>query len=270
MAKDAKSLAADAQNPDYILTPMLNSYLMQHGNDPVKPEIMQRVVDELTKPGRNRSGSFSASATGTCLRRQEFGYLGKPQDEVVYPGLQHTFHLGTWVGQQWAATLLQADLIEDIEVPLSWGRYRSMGSADGKGYVWWETVNPAFMKREFIWENKTAGEYSYKTIVENMTPLPKHIKQVTRYGLVSGIDLGVITYVDKGNVQGHGWQEFVIEITPEMKEESRLELEELNNAVDTKTLHPVLPGCRIKQGADYKYCPFAGAHGVCLTTKKWG
>jgi hypothetical protein len=269
VASSHKSLLRDQVNPNFILTPKINEYLMEHGNDPVRPDIMDRVAAELTKPGRDRSGTFSASATQTCLRRQEFEFLGKPHSDTIYPGLQHVFTLGTWVGQQWGAMLLQADLIEDIEVTLPWGKYRAQGSADGVGYVWWETVNPNFMNRGFIWENKTVGAHTFKQHIEKGVPMAKHIGQVTRYALVGGYDLAVITYVDKGNVTPDGWYEFVVEITPEMKEQSLQELIELNKAVDNKRLHPILPGCKIKQG-DYKTCPFGAQGGICLKTRKWG
>lgn len=269
MAYNEKTLLAQASDPNLVITPMLNDYLLKHGNDPVDPEIMKRVSDELTKPGRDRSSNFSASAAGTCLRRQEFGYLGKPQS-AVFPNLQHTFTTGTWIGMQWAAWMLQAKLVEDIEVPLPWPKYRSMGSADGRGYVWWDTVNPAYKGREFIWENKTVGAHVWEKYTTASKPKPEHMAQIHRYMLVSGLDLAVVTYVDKGNVGKNGWHEFVVEADPELLEQSRLELEELNKAVDNKELHPIKPACRIGTGSEYLYCPFGGKNGVCKTTTRWG
>ncbi len=264
-------MIADAQNPKLILTPMLSKFMMEHGDKPFSPEALKRVFAELSKPGRDRSGAFSSSSAGSCLRQQEFGFIGVSQDQIIFPHLRDVFDTGTWLGAMYQARLLTANLIQDIETPYPWPKMRSKGSTDGVGYVWWETVDPEYMGLDFILELKTVGSFVYKKAVENPTPKDDHMKQIHRYMLVSGIHLTIVIYIDKGNSTGDGWHEFVVEAEPELLEESRLELKELNKAVDSKTLHPRLPPCEMGLNvAPYTTCPYGGAQGVCKkTTKGW-
>jgi hypothetical protein len=267
MTNSLKMIMEQENDPNLILTPRINEFMMVK-KDKFTKEAMERVWSELTKPGRDRSNSFSASSAGTCLRRQELGFLGKPQ-KPYFPNLQEVFSEGTWMHAMWQARLLSAGLIEDIEVPLEWPKYTSKGSADGKGFVHWETANPKWRNREFILELKTVGAFAWQKKADG-GPSEEHLDQMHRYMLVSGIDLYVYIIIDKGNTSGLGWKEFVNEADPERLEKSKQELEELNEALRTKTLHPLLPGCKVGQGTEYKQCPFGGKDGPCKTTKHWG
>lgn len=262
-----KSVIAQQKDANLILTPKINEYIMTHGQQKFTPEALDRVFAELKKPGRKREASFSASSAGQCLRRQELSFLGK-QQKPYFPALQEVFDEGTWMHAMWQARLLSANLIEDIEVPLVWPKYTSKGSADGKGYVWWETANPKWRNREFILELKTVGAHAWNKKAE-FGPSDDHLAQMNRYMLVSGIDLYIYIIIDKGNTSGLGWKEFVGEANPQDLEKSRKELEELNSALEKKELHPLLPGCKIGQGTTYTSCPFSGKDGPCKTTKRW-
>jgi hypothetical protein len=70
-----------------------------------------------------------------------------------------------------------------------------------------------------------------------------------------------------GNTQQ--WHEWVIRPIPDLMAESRKELEELNEAVKTKTLHPMLAPCRHRVGKVWENCGYAGVGGVCESTKRW-
>lgn len=258
-----------AKDPDLILTPMLNDWLMQHSDDAIDPAIMDRVMGVMTVPPRVRSGSFSASSAGQCLRAQEFQYLGKPK-KPNYPWLRNIFQDGHFRHRRWQINLLSAGLLEEIEYPLAWPKYNSKGSADGKGYIWWDTANPKYKGKEFIWEHKGVGYRVWEKHTAPGKPIYKHIQQVHRYMLVSGIHLAIITYEDKEVAGNDGWKEFVIEADPELLKESAKELKELKNASDTQTLHPILPKCTLRTGTEYLNCDFSGKDGVCLNTTLWG
>lgn len=152
MTNSLKMMMEQENDPGLILTPRISEYMMVH-KDNFTHEAMERVWKELTKSGRVRSGSFSASSAGQCLRRQELSFLGKPQ-KPYFPNLQEVFTEGTFMHAMWQARLLSAGLIEDIEVLLEWPEKNSMGSMDGRGYVHWETINPKWRNREFILELK--------------------------------------------------------------------------------------------------------------------
>jgi hypothetical protein len=263
-----KQILKDEKSRSLILTPKVTAWYLDHPSEGLyTPEAMERVWKELTKPGRERSGSFSASSAGQCLRRQELAFLGKPQKGHL-PNLREVFETGTWTHARVQALMLSAGLIEDIEVALPWPKFVSMGSADGKGFVHWDTPNKKWRQREFLLEIKTVGSFAWeKKATEG--PSEDHLDQMHRYMLVSGIDLCVYWLVDKGNVSGLGNKEFVIEADQERLDRSQRELEELKKAYDTQTLHPILTPCKIGQGPLYRNCPFTGKDGPCRTAKGW-
>ena len=265
MTNSMKTIVEQKFDPNLILTPSINNFML--AGDKFTPEAYDRVWKELTKPPRDRTKSYSASSAGTCLRRQELAFLGKPT-KPVYPALQEVFSLGTWAHAMWQCRLLSAGLLEDIEILLEWPEFISKGSADGRGFVGWDTADPKYHNREFLLEIKTVGAFAWKNKAEN-GPSQEHLDQMHRYMLVSGIDLCVYLIVDKGNTSGLGWKEFVIEADPKLLEKSVKELEELKSAYDNKRLHKILPACKIGQGTEYNKCPFGGKNGVCKSTTDW-
>lgn len=263
-----KNILKQEKSQDFILTPKINEWLLTHADEPLSDELAALVAKQLSLKPRERSASFSASSAGLCLRRQELAYLGKPE-RPNSPQLKNTFKDGHWRHLRWQTMLLSAQLLEEIEVPLEWPKYHSKGSADGRGYIWWETANPKYRNREFIWEHKGVGSRVWEKKAEQDTPTEEHLKQVHRYMLVSGIDLCVVTYEDKGNWSNLGWKEFIVEADPDLLRESKEELEKLDRARQTKKLHPLLPECKIGTGTTYAYCPFGGKNGVCKSMKNW-
>ena len=95
MSKDIKTILEQEKDKSLLLTPRINEYIMENAGSLYTKEAMERVWQELTKPGRKRSGSFSASSAGQCLRRQELAFLGKPQ-APIYPALIEVFESGKW------------------------------------------------------------------------------------------------------------------------------------------------------------------------------
>lgn len=270
MSKNLKTINEQEKDPKLLLTPKINEWMLKY-HDRFTDEAMERIWKELTKPGRDRTRSFSASSAGTCLRRQELAFLGMPQ-KPVFPALQETFTNGHFAHAQWQARLLSANLLEDIEVPLFWPNYISKGSADGRGFVWWEPVNKDWAGQEYLVEFKTVGYYAWDKMVsgaEKGEIKLEHLKQMHRYMLVSGIRLCSYILIDKANVSGLGWREFVVEADDEMLAESQRELEELKWAAENETIHPILPHCKMGMGSEYKYCPFTGKDGPCKTMNGW-
>lgn len=264
MYKSMKQIVLNADNPDLIITPKLNEYYLENGGK-IEKWALERVMEELGKEGRKRSDSFSASSAGQCKRKQEFGFIGAPQAQVL-PGWQfEVFDLGTWIHAMTQAKLLSAKILEEIEVPLKWLRYLSLGTADGRGYVWWD--HPKYHGREFIFEAKSVSARTWDKMVE--TTKEEHEAQMTRYCLVSGIDLAVYMMIDKGHwTGGKGWHEVIFEPTKEQLEASKAELEELNEAAKNKQLHDMLPECKLKLG-NWNYCAYGKGSSFCPKARSW-
>lgn len=266
MSLNLSSILRAAKNSELIITPVLHDWLMQHGDDPVPEDIAQWIHTLMTTPPRNRSASFSASAAGMCHRRQVLGYLGVPEGGAIDPWLQNVFNDGKWRHLRWQTMLLMAGLLDDIEDPLVWKKMRSRGTMDGSGHVYDGHPRPEWKDLEYGFELKGVSGFLFPTIKKNEEMKLEHKRQVSRYFLMSGLDLFIIIYENKANNE---WFEWVIEPDLALIEEQREELKELNRAVDRKRLPPILPSCKAQVGPIFKECPYGGRNGPCLKAGSW-
>ena len=252
-----------------IVTPLLTPWLESHGDDPYPPWVGNTIRKLLVTPPRIRSGFFSASSAGTCLRAQEFGFLGMAPTpgtrEHIPPELMAVFDNGKWGHLRWQARLLSAGILQQIEVSMTWPNMYSVNTLDGMGIVDAEHPNRKWRNEEFGFELKTVSPFLYPRWVSG-PPQAKHLAQIHRYFLVSGYRLFVIIYENKGT---NAWYEWVIRPDPVLMRQSELELQHLNTAVDRQLFHEPLSSCKIRTGPNWRECPYAGKGGVCETTKRW-
>lgn len=187
--------------------------------------LLQRLV---TTPPRNRSGSFSASARGTCERAQVFQYLDAPKTgRDTGPTLQSVFIDGTWRHLRWQMTLMSAGrqfgVPVQVEVPFIDESLRLRGSldgiVDGRGF-------------------ELKGTRSFSNA--RTTPFSSHLLQIQSYMLLADLDLFSLVYEDKATQQT---AEHIVVKNPEVERKVMDEIEALNRAVDSKTLPKMLDGC---------------------------
>lgn len=268
-----KKVMAAVQDHNTILTRPYRQHLMSHQDEPYPPDIAEWIRQELVKPGRDRSGSFSGSSATQCLRRQELQFLGMPQSGVTDPDLQNIFDDGTWRHLRWQARLLWAGLLQGddvhdsgVEVPMSWRKRRLRGSADGMGFVPDNHPVPHWRGKKFGFELKGVNPFLYAKIVKGDQEIKdEHRAQVHNYFLMYDFDLFIVLYENKGTQQFFEW---VIEPDERELEARKSELTVLNKAVDDRVLHPMLPECKARK-EKFEQCPFGGESGACLRTREW-
>lgn len=270
MPLDLRSLTRALNATDKIITPRLVPWLIQHGDDPVPEDIAKILHDIMTTPPRNRTQSFSGSSSGRCLREQELKYIGIPTGETIDSGLAAIFSDGKWRHLRWQAWLLMSEILTEVEFKVEWRRMRAKGSMDGLGVVPDDHPRSHWRGKEFGFELKGVFPMHYPDYKAN-GPKESHLNQVHRYFLVSGVELFVIVYEDKGS---QDWCEWVIEPDPVRIEAQKKELAELNKAVRARKLHPMLPGCIAKTGKEWTSsgqdgCPYAGDRGQCIKAGEW-
>lgn len=254
------------RNTDLIITPRLNEYLIVHGDDPIRPDIAGLIVEEMTKKPRDRSRSFSASSAGQCPRKQELQFLGMPQTGAIDPQLAMIFADGKWRHMRWQAILLQAGLLDKIEMPLFWRSRRSRGSIDGLGTVPDDHARMSIRGLEYGFELKGTNPYVYqKAVKQEDGTKEEHKRQVARYFLMGGFDLFVTIYENKATQEWFEWVEF-----PDQKyiDQEIEELKNLNRAIETQTLDPMLPTCQ-RQIGDFNECEYGGVQGACIRARNW-
>jgi hypothetical protein len=262
-----RTIRAHKMGSQHIITPRLNMWLMQNPNFDVDEAVADIIRDLLVKKQRNRSGSFSSSAAGSCLRRQIYAYLGIATGEVNGPQLQQIFNDGTWRHLRWQATLLQAGIIDSVEDMLDWPAMRSMGSMDGRGVVPDDHPHAPWRGLEFGFELKGMNSFAFQPASRKPWPKDNHHQQIDRYFLSGGFDLFVVIYEDKNTQE---WKEWVIEPDPDRMAAQRAELVVLNSHVDQQTIPPQLVECakQLKTG-EFSKCPYGGKGGVCVSRDSW-
>lgn len=266
MSFDLKRYVRMAEDADKIVTPRLQSWLLRHGDEGVPENVANLIYAQMVAQPRYRGESFSSSSAGMCLRRQVLMYLNMPQGSVD-PQLQNIFNDGKWRHMRWQAMLLTAGILDRMEFSLPWPNKRSVGTMDGLGVVPDDHPRVEWRGKVFGFELKGVSTFQYGNYAKKgARPKDDHLNQVHRYFLSSGVDLFVIIYEDKTT---QAWTEWVIEPEPALVKEQKVELNELNRAVDREELPPMLPDCKRHTGAEWRSCPFGGSGGICESAGLW-
>lgn len=249
MADNLKSLLRTFRRGDLLLTPRIETWLMQHPEGIVlDASLAQEIGNHMVAVPRDRTLSWSASAIGNCHRHQVFTYVGLPGDPILNPRLQNLFNDGTWRHLRWQAMLLRAKLLTHIEVPVFYDPLGMRGTMDG--------VN---MDEMFGFELK--GVYSLSAVKDG--PYPKHLLQVHAYFLATTLEKIAIIYEDK---QTQEFREFVIERDERLLKKVRKELLTLNTALAQRQVPDVLEECRYGKGPQFKGCAYRNH---CLGITDW-
>lgn len=252
-------------NTNLVITPRLEIWLMQHGDDALEAAIAEVIRKQLVTVPRFRGASFSASSAGMCERRQVFQFLGVEQSGAIDPRLQNIFNDGKWRHLRWQAMLMQAGILTTIEEPLHWPNMRSRGTMDGMGVVPMKHPNPAWRGLEFGFELKGVSPFLFQQYKGNQAK-EEHRGQVDRYFLSSGLGLFVIIYENKATQE---WIEWVYEPEPARVSLSKDELVRLNRSVDSHKLPDKLPECVKRKGKVFQDCPYGGQSGCCAQSGTW-
>lgn len=200
----------------------------------------------LARPERVRTGTFSASGTGTCRRRRQFQFLGAKQKKLS-ASTANIFINGDYMHLRHQAAGLIDGYLTDTEVSLSNDDLRLTGTADGVTsdgeFAEFKSMNTAAFSR-----------------LSSYGPEPAHIQQVNAYMFLGNFPSARIVYEDKNNQRLYEFHEIRNE---RIIDNIVSELEELNHLTDRKELAPILAECEIKEG-QYRYCPFAF---ICMKAK---
>ena len=228
--------------PRAIVAALVEDYLAEHRGLTVGPEAAALLSRLVTTPPRDRSGSFSGSARGSCERAQVFQYLNVPADgRVVDPVLQSVFLDGTWRHLRWQMLLLAAgehyDVPVQVEVPFSNSELRLRGSVDG-----------IVDDRGF----ELKGTRAFHAAKQK--PFPAHNLQIHSYMVLADLDLFSVVYEDKATQQV---AEHVVTRNKATTKRVLDELNRLNEAVDHEVLPEVHEGCRgVTKSQEWWDCPY--------------
>lgn len=256
MAIDVLSLFG--KNTKLIVLPQYVRWLMKNPDAPlINAETGPLIIEQLEATPRNRNGSFSASSAGTCERAQVFQFYGA-ESASHDAGLTAIFNDGKWRHARWQSYLLQAGILTDIEFPLFWNRMKQRGTMDGQGVVPDDHIVKAWQGLEFGFELKGVNAFAYSNLVKK-GPMEKHLAQIHRYMLLSGLKLFSLVYENKSTQEMHEW---VITRDEREVDKQRDEVNYLVEMIEEDDLPPQLPECALGKGA-WRTCSYGGKDGVC-------
>lgn len=223
-----------AQGHSYVT----NGYFdyIQHRNIKREAELIQQIQD---RPERIREGSWSASATGACLRQRQFTFLGFPRKRVD-DRTMNIFANGDFVHLRHQVAGLIEGYISEVEVPVTLPAFRLRGTMDAR------------LNNNAIGEFKSIYHFGFSQVM-SFGAKADHVQQVHAYMLCTGLDRAHIVYEDKDT---QNIKEFVVQRDPEIIKSVIRDLQALNMATEEKKFLPMLPECRQFKG-QFNYCPYA-------------
>lgn len=264
-----RAMIKAAKNVEQIITPKLQEFLVQHGDEEYPEWVVERIAEQLTEKPRVRHSSFSSSSAGQCVRAQVLQFLGAKQGSIGFQ-LQNIFNDGKWRHLRWQATLLSAGLLTDMEEIATWPRMRARGTLDGVGIVADDHPIAHWRGQEFGFELKGVSAFLFPKYRDAGPKETDHLQQVARYFIKQGYRLFVIIYEDKSTQE---WKEWVIDSEADYMQKiikhQREELECLNDSVDQKKLPALLPECVKLKGTKFNGCPMGGIDGPCASAGEW-
>jgi len=248
----------DIKARQLLLTPKYEHWLSKCGGEfvltiPQAKRFGDLLADHLSRKGRVRSGSFSASSRGFCERAQVFGYIGMPQ-RVFGNSLRSLIFIdGKMKHLVWQYIGLEAGALTDIEVPIdadALDKWRLMGSMDGG-----DDFNGIGL------ELKSTSAFGY--YVAN-GPSLAHMLQIHSYLLGSSrYEVFSLIYLDTTTRE---WREHVIRPDKRYMSMVKAELGRLNDAVVNRQLPEVQDGCKAGKSKAFRDCGYSH---ICLGCRSY-
>jgi hypothetical protein len=251
-------------NPrNLLVTPRYDEFLVQNPDVTISKKHAQRIADLISTPQRDRSRSFSASSSGMCMRRQELAFLGVKGKGILDPRTIRIFNNGTWFHLRTQAAMLEARILDAVEVTVKMNRGLARATLDGIG----EAQEGRWNGASFFAEFKGRNWRSFDAQDKNNTPDNKTLQQVGFQFWVTGFEVGVVLNEDKNDQRLREW---VVEYSQEHADAAKNEVKAMTDAVNRSTLHKMLPECiRRLRGGEYYKCPFGGDMGACVNSGSW-
>lgn len=220
---------------EWYIIPRYYDWVSHHRSVEAERDVLVKI---MTRPKRVRTGSFSASGAGQCLRRRQLAYLGYPQAEPDERTM-NIFANGDYVHLRHQVAGLMDGYLTGAEVSVVNEEFNLTGTMDGT------TDDEAIAEFKSINDRgfTEVGTYGVKT---------EHDEQVHSYMLASGLEKARVVYENKND---QSLKEFLVTRKPSTIRKVQQDLEILNEATDAKALLPMQGECVEGKGA-FSRCPF--------------
>lgn len=237
--------------PDLVVSPRYDAWMKENSNPTYSDEALKHGVSELEKQAkpRDRRGSYSASSLNSCMRRQQFTFIGMPALPPT-PKTAAIFQNGTFMHIRWQMAGLTEGFFREVEVPVPDNALNLNGTRD------------AVAHDGTVVELKSINHNGFGQ-VSTFGPKEDHIAQVGTYAAAAGHEKAVIIYEDKDTQE---YREFVIKSTELPVSQIAARSRELWDRTRAEELAEPLEKCIEKTGYRYTGCPYREQ---CLDIHEW-
>ena len=237
--------------PDLVISARHEAWLKDNANPIYSPQALEFGKRELMKQAfpRDRRGTYSASSLNSCMRRQQFTFLGMPELRPTAKTAS-IFQNGTFMHIRWQMEGLTEGWLREAEAPLPQNLLHLNGTRDGIAHD------------GSVVELKSINTNGFSR-VNTFGPKEDHLAQVGTYVAATGAHQAVLIYEDKNTQE---YREFVVkgEDLPiaAIAERSRT----IWDMTRAEQLAEPLEKCIDREGYRYNSCPFRNK---CLETRDW-
>lgn len=213
-------------------------------------EALTKEREERSK--RERSGKWSPSGFGQCMRRQYWNRLGEPESNPVETRVLSIFKIGN-LFEDYIFSLLPKTIERQVKVQSEF----VFGYADGVTED--EVIEVKTQHSRKFWHvNKEKKEDEGWTIAEHN---PEHILQAGTYAVLLGKKFIHLVYVSKDDLC---IDEYKIQVTPELRDKITTEVAKLEAYWVKKQLPPAIPRLYPdKKNGGFKECQYCSWKTTC-------
>lgn len=237
--------------PELVISARHEEWLPKNGNPIYSPEALEfgAAAMKAQSTPRDRRGTVSASSLNTCVRKQQFTFLGMPE---LPPSSQSAqiFQNGTFMHIRWQMAGITEGWLVGAEVPVARNDLRLSGTMDG------------LLIDGSVAEFKSINTRGFSGI-STFGAKDDHIQQVGTYMVADDHDKASILYEDKNTQE---YKEIIVHRTEELEAAVRERADFVWTKIFDEDLAEPLSTCEERKGYQYTGCPFRD---VCLGTKSW-
>lgn len=171
--------------PDLVVSRRYDAWAIKNSNPTYSEEALAFGHEALALQAtpRDRRGTFSASSLGKCKRRQQFTFIGMPEDPFTAKTSNILIN-GTFMHIRWQMAGITEGFFKKVEVPISENPWRLSGTID------------AIAHDDTVVEIKSANNYAFRNAMQ-FGSLFGHEEQLATYMLLTDSEKGALLYENK-------------------------------------------------------------------------
>lgn len=227
-----------------------DAWMAANSNPAYSAPAVDFAMKALSTPPRKREGTVSASSLNSCVRRQQFTFLGMPE-ALPDPRVSQILQNGQFMHLRWQMAGITEGWLTAPEVTIRKpNKWNLTGTMDGLLY------------NDYNLELKSINSNGFGQ-VRTFGVKDDHYSQVGTYMVVEDLEASSVIYEDKNTQE---YTEIVVHRDATMEKKVEASADRIWSAINERSLAEPLAACEDRTGYRYTGCPFRQ---FCLETKNW-